>query len=748
MRRLLLICFFIFFFAWAAWAQESTPSDQAEAEDEDAAGPEITPFLRDVLESDLPIVLEADRVEYDQQDDVYRASGNVVLSQQDATLSADTMMLDMAQGVLICDGMITLTTPQGRVTAQSLRVDIRRETAVMARALFIVYADDATYFIRGRRIEKIGPERYLIHNGSYTTCDCGAEEADWMVEAEYIDVTFDGYAVVENGRVYLQGLAVAYVPYGIFPAKIKRSTGFLWPETGWSEDDGYHIGLPFYWNLAPHTDATIDTDWYENRGVKMGLEHRYAISRRWQGETHVDLIEDQLTENQRWALAYEQTQNVWRRLYVRANANLVSDNEYVIDFPDDVSARYDRFLRSDFVVNNLWQNYDVNVLARHWDDLSVEDNSYTWQQYPLVRFDAVSQRFGALPVFGHLDAVAVNFYRPKISEEERAIDAAAGHNHPYYFTRQGQRVAVQPGIYSPLNFNQYLTVTPYALGYGTLYQTSDRLEDRTVSRATGELGANAFTRFERVFPTHAPVVKGLKHQIEPNVGYQYRPEVDQDELPIFDGYDRLGELSALSYGLTNRLWMRLFDLRGRRFHTIKLTDLRVIHGYDFAEDYRKLDVLDPGDERRPWMPWTFELETLATAGRWLNKILIRSDMDYDTYQDEVTRFNVLGVAGTVNEDALGAEYRYHVDRDGFIDIEFLSGIFRYTLQEFLTFEYITRYSFIDRYFIETIYAVEMHSLQNCWHFRLQVEHHEIPEPETVTKLLLDFTGLIQGATSY
>jgi len=749
MKRALPLIAIFFLLATPVWAQTATGDDATTSEEEEeGVGPSITPFLRDVLASGQPLTLEADQVEFDQEKQTYHATGNVVLRQQEVTLTADQMVLDLRDELLVCDGEIILTTPQGSVRAQSVVIDLKAETAVMARALFVVVNEDVTYYVRGKQIEKIGPERYLIHHGSYTTCDCGAAEADWLVEAEYIDVTFDGYAIVERGRIYLQGLPVAYVPYGVFPAKVKRSTGFLWPSTGWANDDGYHVGVPFYWNIAPHTDATLDTDWYENRGTKLGLQHRFAISRNWEGEANVDYIDDRLEDEQRWAISYEYYQNPYRRLYIRSKINMVSDNQYVVDFPSDISARYDRYLRNDFIVNNLWQDYDLNVLFRHWDNLSVDDNSHTWQQYPQATFNALSSRIASLPLYWTLDAQATNFYRPKISADERALDTLAGHEHPYFFLTDGQRATLQPGLHAPLNFNQVVTFTPYAIGEGSFYQLGDRDTQRSLTRATAEMGADAYTRFERVFPVRAPIVRGLKHQLEPAIGYRYRPEVDQDELPIFDGFDRLGELSELNYGLTNRLWMRLFDAPAKRFHTLKLTDFRVLHGYDFAEADRELDPLLPDDERRPWQPWTFELETLATAGRWLNKIIMRSELDYDTYQDDVTRFNVLGALGTVNDDALGAEYRYHLDRNDVIDIEYLSGIFRYTLQDFITFEAIDRYSFLDRYFVEQIYALELHSIQNCWNIRLQLEQHEIPEPETVTILLFDLTGLVQASTSF
>jgi LPS-assembly protein len=729
-----------------AWAQ--TPPEATE--ELDPADRSITPFLRGVLDSDELIVLEADQVEFDGGRQRYEARGNVAMRQKENVLYADHILLDLHARVLIADGNIRLVAPEGEVRATRLELKLDSETAVVARAEFVVFREEATYFMRGRRIEKIGPERYLIYEGHYTTCDCGPDEADWMVTAEFIDVTFDGYAVVERGRIHLFGLPVTYVPYGIFPAKVNRATGFLWPETGWASDDGYRVGLPFYWNIDRHTDATIMTDWYSKRGTKVGLEHRYLYNRLWWGETNVDVLEQDRLENdqRRWAISFQQEFNPTGRLFFRNDINLISDNDYVVDFPRDIEARFDSQLRSDFILNNLWENYDLNVSARHWDNLTVEDNSYTWQQYPHATFNAEARALGVLPVFYRVNAGVTNFYRPKISDRERAADTMMGHERPFTYLTGGRRVSVMPEVFAPLNFNQYATLTPYVLGEGTVYQLNDRHQEGTPGRATVEPGALLSTRFERVFPVRLPRLRGIKHQIEPSVQYSYRNEPDQDALPIFDGQDRLRRLSDLSYGLTNRLWMRLFEPRRKRFSTFRLTDLRVLHGYDFAEGERALDPFIPDDERRPWHPWTVEFETVTKIGRLVDNALVRSELDYDTYMDEVSRFNALGTLGTVRDDAIGAEYRYHVADDGEIDISYLSGLARYHLVDFLSFDYLARYSFLDSYFVEQRYGMELHSLQDCWHLRLTVEQRELPERETVYLILADFTGLLKAATAF
>jgi LPS-assembly protein len=323
-----------------------------------------------------------------------------------------------------------------------------------------------------------------------------------------------------------------------------------------------------------------------------------------------------------------------------------------------------------------------------------------------------------------------------------------GHDRPYFFLTDGRRMTISPEIYSPLNFKQYATLTPYATGEGAFYEAADRSSRTTDDRFSGEIGARAFTRFERAFPTSYLVTRGIKHQIEPDIEYRYRPEPEQDELPIFDGEDRLAKVSEITYGLTNRLWMRLFNAPKKKFETFKLTDLRILHGYDFAEAERQLDPTDPKDERRPWRPWRAELETLASPSDWLTKILVRSDADYDAYQGEITAFNVMTAMTTADEDGVGAEYRFHRDRYGATDINFLSGLARYTLVDFITFNYLARYSFIDSYFIEQRYGVEFHSPQHCWNVNVNYERHSIPKHEDIILLMFDFTGLSQVGTSF
>lgn len=706
-----------------------------------------TGYLDQFLNNDVPIELTARSISYDAASDTYRAEGGVEVRQGDIYLRADRLLIDMKDMSLSADGDVAIGNREGEIRSPALHINFRTQRGVIIQGELTAHVGESNYYLRGQKIEKVGENHFFIRNGWYTTCDCGQDEADWYVEADEIDVTLNGYALVRRGRVYMGGLPVAYIPFGVIPAKIARQTGFLSPRFGWSTDDGYHFGIPFFWAIGDNTDATIYTDVYEKRGVKEGLEYRYALSRQTAGIFDMDYIEDQAYDDDRWAVSFTHTQNVARRLYLRNSTNMVSDNEYVVDFPADIQARYDRFLRSDTIVNNLWENFSANINFEHYDDLDLEDNSFTWQRLPEVRLDALSRRAGPLPLAFGIGTTATNFYRRKVLFDERAAEETADRPRAYWFGTAAKRLDVFPSVWMPLNFNRYAFLTPYLDWRETYYEAPDRpREDRFAERHIYTAGVDLFTRAERVWPVVRPIVKGVKHTVEPGVLYAYTPPVNQDALPIIDGEDRVARRNIVTYYLANRLWLRVLPWHSAQRITTKLLDVRVSQDFDI-DNARRVDI-ESGEQPEPFGPIRTTLESSATFGMWLNKVVVRSQADYNTYLDRITNYNVLGALGTVNDDALGVEYRYQLDELGFVGIDYLSGVARYTLIEFLTLSYLARYSFRDDTFIERIYGIGFNSLQNCWSLTLQLEQRELPEPEDVYLVTVDLTGLVKTGTAF
>src|SRR5262249_32484588 len=105
------------------------------------------------------------------------------------------------------------------------------------------------------------------------------------------------------------------------------------------------------------------------------------------------------------------------------------------------------------------------------------------------------------------------------------------------------------------------------------------------SRELVELGGNVGTQFERVFDFPYFGLDKIKHTIEPSLEYVYIPPVDQSDLPVFDGIDRINKRSMFTYGIASRLLGRTAtEDAGERGDVFELVRLSATQSYDFLRD--------------------------------------------------------------------------------------------------------------------------------------------------------------------
>ena len=105
---------------------------------------------------------------------------------------------------------------------------------------------------------------------------------------------------------------------------------------------------------------------------------------------------------------------------------------------------------------------------------------------------------------------------------------------------------------------------------------------RELVELSGELG----TQFGRVFDFPYFGLDKIKHTIEPTLDYRYIPPVDQSDLPVFDGIDRINKRSMFTYGVASPAArpQRLRAEDGERGEVIELMRLSATQSYDFLRD--------------------------------------------------------------------------------------------------------------------------------------------------------------------
>src|SRR5438477_408032 len=104
--------------------------------------------------------------------------------------------------------------------------------AAMAQSLAgyeSILADSRTR--SGERIEKIGPKKYKITNGGFTTCVQPTPR--WDLHADTVILNLDHYTMLKQAVLTVKGVPMLYVPVLYYPTKKDdRATGFLIPTYG------------------------------------------------------------------------------------------------------------------------------------------------------------------------------------------------------------------------------------------------------------------------------------------------------------------------------------------------------------------------------------------------------------------------------------------------------------------------------------------------------------------------------------
>jgi len=109
------------------------------------------------------------------------------------------------------------------------------------------------------------------------------------VSADQFDVL--GSAVARGAKLKFKGIPILYAPWFTFPIDDRRKTGFLYPSFGNTNDNGLQFGIPFYWNIAPNQDATLEPRYYTKRGFMLSGDYRF-LTRKTHGDLDFDYLPD------------------------------------------------------------------------------------------------------------------------------------------------------------------------------------------------------------------------------------------------------------------------------------------------------------------------------------------------------------------------------------------------------------------------------------------------------------------------
>ena len=131
-----------------------------------------------------PIEIEADQVVHHREQNLYEARGNVEIRMGEVRLTSDEVKYYPDTGIAEAIGHVELTDGEDVLRCERMRINFETQKGVIDDARLMTREN---FHITGKRIEKLGPKTYRIHEGSFTTCS--GDSPDWIFRAKRIDLT-------------------------------------------------------------------------------------------------------------------------------------------------------------------------------------------------------------------------------------------------------------------------------------------------------------------------------------------------------------------------------------------------------------------------------------------------------------------------------------------------------------------------------------------------------------------------------
>jgi LPS-assembly protein len=503
------------------------------------------------------------------------------------TLFADQVELFRDKNRVIAQGNVTFATAEGRLSAERLEYDVASGTGVFQTATGLMslgaQADrtqfgnqEADVYFYGDVIERLGPRKYRITRGAFTTCVQPTPR--WEVASGTVTLNLNDYAVARGTILRVKGVPVMYLPMIYYPIREdQRSTGFLMPTYGGSTVRGQALSNAFFWAINRSTDATFYHDWFTRTGQGGGAEYRYVAAAQSYGDVRLyrfsrketTFTNDEQTQTLPSSNSYEIKGNLNHSLTrsIRARGRV----EYFTDLVTQQLYHQNLYSASQnrrLIEGGLTGGFGplmTSVLYQRSELFTSDTSSQLYGSEPRVSINLAPQRLFNSPIYTSANAEYADM-------PNRAISDGIVVNDLGY-----SRLDVSPTVRVPLSRLTFLSVNTSASYRTTRYSrslvegTNQSVDEPYVRQYTTLRSEVVGPVFNRIWDLQGGFAERLKHVIEPAFTVDFTSAIEDFTRTPSIGTDLadfvVSGSTKVTYGLTNRLFARGREVDGVRGST-------------------------------------------------------------------------------------------------------------------------------------------------------------------------------------
>jgi LPS-assembly protein len=536
----------------------------------------------------------------------------------DTKIYADDMMMYTGENKAIATGNVVFAQGDNRISAEHAEFDTEKRLGTFYNATGFstvkppkpqaarpgamapppIVGQDTVVIFFGEKIEKIGPKKYRISNGGFSTCQQPTPR--WDLHAGTVILNVDHYTVLKNAVLRVKGVPMFYTPILYYPTKREdRATGFLMPTYGASSLRGQSIHNGFFWAINRSQDATILHDWFSQTGQGVGSEYRYnagtgdgnirAYLDNQHGSTYVDDVGNSTTTaaTRSYELRGGANQLLPFGLRARANVNYFSSIATSQQFNTNI---YDASRNSRTFGGNVvgaWGKYSMNATVDHSEYFYNLTDSTLSGSFPRVSFTRNERPILDSPVYFSAAAEYVSSLRAQTFSSTDADNNTVITKNDTGLSR----IDLAPQIRYPFKKWAWFTVNS-TFGWRETYYTrsfepnSDpnvqKIVDVGLNRTLYTIQAQIVGPvFNKVWDTpENGYAEKFKHSIEPVLTVNRISSVDNiNQIVKLDGIDQYVGGTTLTYGLNNRFYAKRKTTPGGVAQSREIFDIELSQSY-------------------------------------------------------------------------------------------------------------------------------------------------------------------------
>ena len=441
-------------------------------------------------------------------------------------------------------------------------------------------------YLHGKEIKKENEKIYYLKNGQYTTCSL--DEPHFFINSKKIKLIAGEKIITGPSNLVLADFPTPlFIPFGIFPIENQRSSGFILPTYGQSNNLGYNLrGFGYHFSINDNINLSLNSDLYSRGSWRVGIISDYKKRYKYDGNLQINFAKTKIGEIGRndYSLSkdfkikwtHQQDQKAHPNNQFSASVNLATssymqNNSYNTDYLQNT-------LSSNISFRRKWDNkpYNLSVNLRH------TQNTLTKQ----VDLTIPELTFSVNRIFPFKNTIKNTWYKNLGISYTLNTKNTLSRPDSLLFSNitDNMRNGAQHSIPISTSFNllKHININP-SIRYNEkwYFKKLNTLNSDTITGFWAVRDLQYSTQLStKIYGFLATKKKQFRHVFTPSISYTYRPDWSKDEannlIGIYGVYNS-SKQSRLSFNFNNNFEMKV-NTNGED-KKIKLIESLNIGGY-------------------------------------------------------------------------------------------------------------------------------------------------------------------------